>query len=176
MPALQKPNERREHKAEKNRQCDRDEHLATKVKRADYDRRSDGRRDTPHGPTVPAKTRAEWLFLDIEFRRLESGWRGVELIKPAAGFPCRAGAVGGSIRRHKSPRASPELRNSVKIASVALMPIVHGLADGTLRAGGHGSPAQLWYGTTPSSAASGPVWRSFCFQVADVQAAGSKPT
>ena len=42
------PNERREHEAEKDRQRDRDEHLATEVERSDYDRCEDRNRNTAH--------------------------------------------------------------------------------------------------------------------------------
>jgi hypothetical protein len=48
-PALQQPNERREHEAQKNRQRNRDEYFAAEIERSDDDRRNHGRCDTTHG-------------------------------------------------------------------------------------------------------------------------------
>jgi hypothetical protein len=52
VPALQQPNERREHEAEQDGERDRNEHLAPEVERADDDRRNNGGRDAPHGPPI----------------------------------------------------------------------------------------------------------------------------
>jgi hypothetical protein len=56
--ALQQPNEGREHEAQQNRQRDRDEDLATDIKRVDDDRRDDGARDPPHRPLILPDWRA----------------------------------------------------------------------------------------------------------------------
>jgi hypothetical protein len=111
---------------------------------------SDGRRDTPHGSAVPAQARTEWLFLNMEFRPVAWGGWSVGLIRRAAGFPCRDWTVGASIRRHKSPRASPELR--VKVATVALMPIVHDFAM-RMRGSNADSPGTFLIEGTPGVSA-----------------------
>jgi hypothetical protein len=48
MPLLQQADRRREHEAQKYRQCDRDEDLAAEIEHPDNDRQEDGRRGAAH--------------------------------------------------------------------------------------------------------------------------------